>query len=152
MRSLSVIGVLLATIGMVGLLFTHSLFATGWLGLTVQVLAALLMLWARLTFGRRSFHATAEPTAGGLETRGPYHYLRHPIYAAILYFAWAGALSHPRAVPLALAAVATIGLALRIHAEEKLLRVQLPEYAAYAARTWRVLPGQLLIRPRTTTV
>jgi len=44
------------------------------------------MLWARLTFGGRSFHAGANPTAGGVVTTGPYRFVRHPIYAAILYF------------------------------------------------------------------
>ena len=29
---------------------------------------------------------------GGLVTTGPYRYVRHPIYAAATYFAWAGAL------------------------------------------------------------
>ena len=60
----------------------------------VQVAAVLLMVWARMTFGRRSFHAAANPTAGGLVTWGPYRYWRHPIYSAILLFLWSGVLSH----------------------------------------------------------
>jgi protein-S-isoprenylcysteine O-methyltransferase Ste14 len=147
MRSLSIVGLLLAMLGAVGLVFAHAIFATGWLGIAVQVAAALLMAWARWTFRARSFHATAEPTAGGLVTSGPYHFVRHPIYAALIYFLWAGALSHPQALPLALAALATVGLALRMYAEETLVVQQYPEYAAYAARTWRVFPGQLVMRP-----
>ena len=54
------------------------------------------MVAARITFGRRSFHAAANPTEGGLVTTGPYAYIRHPIYAAILYFVWAGALDTSR--------------------------------------------------------
>jgi protein-S-isoprenylcysteine O-methyltransferase Ste14 len=146
MRSLSIIGLALAMVGAVGLVFAHSIFATGWLGISVQVVAALLMAWARWTFRARSFHATAEPTAGGLVTSGPYHFVRHPIYAALIYFLWAGALSHVGPLPLALAAAATIGLALRIHAEETLVIRQYPEYGAYAARTWRIFPGQVLTR------
>lgn len=146
MRSLSLLGLALATLGAVGLVFAHAIFATGWLGIAVQVAAALLMAWARWTFRGRSFHATAEPTAGGLVTSGPYHFVRHPIYAALIYFLWAGALSHPEWLPLTLAAVATIGLALRMYAEETLVIQQYPEYGAYAARTWRVFPGQLLTR------
>ncbi|HEX3532538.1 MAG TPA: hypothetical protein VH988_36230 [Thermoanaerobaculia bacterium] len=34
----------------------------------VQAAALLLMIWARITFGRRSFHAAANPTEGGLVT------------------------------------------------------------------------------------
>jgi protein-S-isoprenylcysteine O-methyltransferase Ste14 len=68
----------------------YAIFGTGPITITIQVIAALLMVWARLTFGIRSFHGTANPTAGGLVTTGPYRYIRHPIYAAILYFFWAG--------------------------------------------------------------
>ena len=37
----------------------------------IQLGAIGLMVWARLTFGKRSFHASANPTAGGLVTSGP---------------------------------------------------------------------------------
>jgi protein-S-isoprenylcysteine O-methyltransferase Ste14 len=146
MRSLSILGLALAIFGAVGLVFSHAIFATGWLGISVQVAAALLMAWARWTFRGRSFHATAEPTAGGMVTGGPYHFVRHPIYAALIYFLWAGALSQPQVLPLALAAVVTVGLALRMHAEEALLIREYPDYTSYAARTWRVFPGQVLTR------
>ena len=61
---------------MLWLYYTHALFGTGPLTITVQAAAALLMIWARLTFGMRSFHASANPTEGGLVTRGPYRWLR----------------------------------------------------------------------------
>jgi protein-S-isoprenylcysteine O-methyltransferase Ste14 len=128
---------------MIGLWQQHALLARGRLALTIQAAAILLMLWARWTFGRRSFHAPANPTAGGLVTSGPYRYLRHPIYAALLYFAWAGVLTHLGASPLAAALVVTGGLVVRMHAEERLVELRYPEYRAYAARTRRVLPGVL---------
>ena len=73
----------------VGLYHIHAIFGAGPITITIQVIAALLMVWARLMFGIRSFHGTANSTAGGLVTTGPYRYIRHPIYAAILYFVWA---------------------------------------------------------------
>lgn len=125
------------------LVFTGSLFANGPVTIAIQIVAALLMFWARLTFGMRSFHAEANPTAGGLVTHGPYRYLRHPIYAAILYFIWAGIAAHfsIRSVLLGLTATAMLGL--RIHSEEVLLEQAYPEYAAYSNRTARILPGVL---------
>jgi protein-S-isoprenylcysteine O-methyltransferase Ste14 len=138
---------LLATMVLVGcvvlLLVRHSLLGANALGITLQVLAALLMLWARLTFGMRSFHATANPTAGGLVTAGPYRYWRHPIYAAVLLFIWAGIFAHravPTLVDLALGALATAMTVVRVLAEEQLLRAAMPEYAAYADRTKRFIP------------
>ena len=121
----------------------HSLIAANPIGITLQVLAALLMLWARLTFGMRSFHATANPTAGGLVTSGPYRYWRHPIYTAVLLFMWTGILAHgaaPTLIDLALGALATGMTLVRVMAEEQLLRVAMPEYAGYASRTKRFIP------------
>ncbi|HET7457274.1 MAG TPA: isoprenylcysteine carboxylmethyltransferase family protein, partial [Gemmatimonadaceae bacterium] len=112
-------------------------------GMALQGAAVLLMIWARLTFGVRSFHAAATPTEGGLVTRGPYRYWRHPIYAAVLLFVWAGVLSQrhpPSALALLLAAGATLMTAVRIHAEETLLRTTFADYDAYAARTKRIVP------------
>src|SRR5256885_14934739 len=112
-------------------------------GLVLQGVGIALMLWARLTFGRRSFHATADPTAGGLVTAGPYRYWRHPIYAAVLLIMWTGVLARgtaPMLLDLAIAALATAMTMVRVQAEEQLLRASMPEYAGYAARTKRFIP------------
>jgi protein-S-isoprenylcysteine O-methyltransferase Ste14 len=118
----------------------YAIFGSGPITIAIQVIAALLMVWARLTFGIRSFHGTANPTAGGLVTTGPYRYIRHPIYAAILYFFWAGIAAHPSLVTVAVGLLATAFTAVRIVAEEKLLVPMYPEYGAYARVTKRVVP------------
>ena len=118
----------------------YAIFGAGPITITIQVIAALLMFWARLTFGIRSFHGTANPTAGGLVTTGPYRYVRHPTYAAILYFFWAGIAAHPSLVTVAVGVLATALTAVRIVAEEKLLVTMYPEYGAYARVTKRVVP------------
>ena len=81
----SIVGFCVVPLVLVILFMRGSILGDGFVVIIVQVLAVLLMLWARVTFGRRSFHASADPTEGGLITTGPYHYLRHPIYAAVLY-------------------------------------------------------------------
>jgi protein-S-isoprenylcysteine O-methyltransferase Ste14 len=128
------VGVLIALISM------HAVLAREPVGLTVQALSVLLMLWARATFGLRSLHAAANPTSGGLVTTGPYRFLRHPIYAAILYFLAAGIASHPSWASVALGLVAIAASAVRILSEERLIVERYPGYAEYAARTKRVIP------------
>jgi hypothetical protein len=44
----------------------NSIFGTSATTIVIQVLAISLVVWARFTFGIRSFHAAANPTAGGL--------------------------------------------------------------------------------------
>ena len=142
-KALSVFAFLGLVACVFAMMFMGWLFANGPVTIGVQVAAALLMIWARMTFGMRSFHAEANPTAGGLVTSGPYRYFRHPIYAAILYFVWAGVVAHFSLGSVLIGVAATAMLGLRIRSEEVLLERAYPEYAAYAGRTARVLPGVL---------
>jgi len=98
------------------------------------------MLWARLTFGIRSFHGAATPTEGGLVTTGPYRYIRHPIYTSIVLFVWAGAVANRSFAVVAMAAMATVGALVRMLCEEQLLVQRYPEYASYAKMTNRMIP------------
>jgi protein-S-isoprenylcysteine O-methyltransferase Ste14 len=142
-RTVSVLAFVAMIVGIAALYYLGALFASHPAVIAVQVAAALLMIAARITFGRRSFHAAADPTAGGLVTSGPYAYIRHPIYAAVLYFVWAGALDHASPASVSAAAVLTVGAVMRMLIEERLLVERYPEYAQYKARTRRVLPGVL---------
>lgn len=140
MKALSLAGLLLMLVGMLGLLGTRSLFARNAVEIAVQVAAFGLMVWARLTFGSRSFHATADPTPGGLVTTGPYRYVRHPIYTAICLFGWAGVVSNPSGLAAALGVVLTAGAVVRMFCEERLVVERYPEYREYARRTKRMVP------------
>jgi protein-S-isoprenylcysteine O-methyltransferase Ste14 len=140
LKFLSVAAFIVLVIAILGLIKQEAIVANGLIAITVQTLAVLLMVWARLTFGKRSFHASADPTEGGLITSGPYRFLRHPIYAAIFYFFWAAILSHMSIINFCLGIVATAGIMIRIFSEERLLIVRYPEYIAYAARTKRIIP------------
>jgi protein-S-isoprenylcysteine O-methyltransferase Ste14 len=139
----SLVATLILMVSIVALFLSHSLIAKLPVGVALQIAAAVLMLWARITFGARSFHATANPTEGGLVTSGPYRFWRHPIYAAVLLFVWTGVLTQgaaPSLISILLAAAATFTTGIRIYSEEQLLRQTFPDYADYAVRTKRLIP------------
>jgi protein-S-isoprenylcysteine O-methyltransferase Ste14 len=136
----SLLGFGLMIAGIVLLVRQEHLLAASVPGRVVQILAVGLMIAARITFGSRSFHAAANPTAGALVTTGPYALLRHPIYAAVLYFVWAAAIDHQSWPSGAGAALTTAGASMRMYAEEQLLARKYPDYPAYRARTARVVP------------
>jgi len=131
---------LFAVLGLVFLVYNRALFSTNPVGIIIQVLAAGLMVWARITFGARSFHAIANTTEGKLVTNGPYRLLRHPIYAAVIYFVWAGVLSHLFIHAIAAAVLITVCLIIRMLIEEKFLLVAYDEYSAYSKHTYRLIP------------
>jgi protein-S-isoprenylcysteine O-methyltransferase Ste14 len=136
----SVGGFVMMAGGMAGLILAGAVVSADPVVLALQTIAVGLMIWARVIFGRRSFHATAQPTGGGIVTRGPYRFVRHPIYASVCLFAWACGMGHPSLIALGMAVVVTGGAAVRIVLEERLLRQQYPEYAEYARRTKRLVP------------
>jgi protein-S-isoprenylcysteine O-methyltransferase Ste14 len=140
LKRASVLAFLLMVLGIAWLMARREVIARSGPAIAVQAAAVALMIAARITFGRRSFHAAANPTAGGLVTTGPYRWLRHPIYAAILYFTWSTAIDHRSSPAIAAASLITIGAVLRMLAEETLLIRTYPEYAGYKARTARVIP------------
>jgi protein-S-isoprenylcysteine O-methyltransferase Ste14 len=140
LKNLSLAAFLIAVLALGWLALHFQILGTGPVTIGLQVLAILLMIWARITFGLRSFHAAANPTEGGLVTTGPYHLMRHPIYAAVLLFAWAGIAAHLSWQTALFGLVITGGIVIRMLAEERLVVRQYPEYVEYARRTRRVLP------------
>jgi len=140
LKTLSLIGYIGMMGGLLGLLVTRNLFSSSTLVICLQVTASLLFLWARVTFGRRSFHVAANPTPGGLVTGGPYRYIRHPIYAAICLFTWAGVSAHWSWSSALFGGLILASAVIRIYCEEPLVAARYSEYAQYKARTWRMIP------------
>jgi len=140
LMTLSLAALLLMVVAVLGLLATNSLLARTPEGIAVQVAALLLIVWARLTFGRRSFHASADPTPGGLVTTGPYRFIRHPIYTAACLFVWAGVLLNWSVLAGLLGVVLLVGAFVRMLCEERLVVAAYPEYREYARSTKRMVP------------
>ncbi len=114
--------------------------APPWLTLTSIVVSWAGMIWAVLSLAYlgRCFGLFPEPR--GLVTKGPYRWIRHPLYLGEIVGAagvvlgtchWAGAF--PLAVFIALQTW-------RAFNEERALSAQFPDYNSYAHRTWRMLP------------
>ena len=140
LKTLSIVGYVVMIGALLGLLATRTLFSSSPFVILVQVLALLLFLWARVTFGRRSYHVVADPTEGGLVTGGPYRYIRHPIYAAFCLFTFAGVSAHWSWSAALFGGLVLGSAVLRIFCEESLVAARYPEYAQYSVTTWRMIP------------
>jgi protein-S-isoprenylcysteine O-methyltransferase Ste14 len=140
LKLLSILAYVVMVGGLIALLVTRSLFSSAPLVIIIQAAAILLMIWARVTFGSRSFHLAANPTEGGLVTTGPYRLIRHPIYTAVCLFVLAGVLSHWSWRAASLGGLIMGGSLVRLFNEEALVVKRYPEYRQYAANTWRMVP------------
>ena len=140
LKTLSIVGYFGMVGGLLGLLVMRALFSYSPLVISVQVIAHLLFLWARITFGRRSYHVGANPTEGGLVTGGPYRYIRHPIYSAMCLFMLAGVAGNWSWRAGVCFGLVLLSAVVRIICEETLVAARYPEYARYKAATWRLIP------------
>ena len=111
-------------------------------GVVLLLLAAALAAWTLLHNRPGNFNVRPQPRARGrLVTGGPYRWVRHPMYLAVLLGAagWAACAGGWLRVAVVLLLVPVLnGKAVL---EERLLDARWPEYADYRARTRRFLPG-----------
>jgi protein-S-isoprenylcysteine O-methyltransferase Ste14 len=75
-----------------------------------------------------------------LVTTGPYAYLRHPIYAAIVLFTLSALVSNWSWENGVAGLVVVLATVIRVESEERLLLQKYPAYADYSLRTSRILP------------
>src|SRR6266487_2494648 len=98
-------------------------------------------LWARVTLGRNWSGVVTLKEGHELVERGPYRFVRHPIYTGILtmFFATALAQGHMSGFVGTLLMFASFWIKLRD--EEELMLQQFPErYADYRRRAKRIIP------------
>ena len=139
-RLISRFALVLVFLALLYLLVSGSLLSRSVIVLVAQVLAVGLSVWARRSFQPGQFNVNAEPKAGQLLWKGPYRFVRHPMYAAVLLLIWSGVLSHISPLNLLVALTATVVVGMRIAVEEQILHASLPGYGAYATATKRLIP------------
>lgn len=140
MKLISKISLLLVIGTILYLLLSGNLFSPSIFVIATQVLAVALSVWARQSFQSGQFSIQAEPRDGQLLLRGPYRFIRHPMYAAALLLIWSGILGHLSPINLIIGVIITGVVAVRIVVEEQYLRTCYPDYAEYSQITKRIIP------------
>jgi protein-S-isoprenylcysteine O-methyltransferase Ste14 len=96
------------------------------------------MIWATIALGRS---ISLLPEARRLVTSGPYSWVRHPLYAGEAVAVAGIAMQYMAPWSFLILGLQYVFQLWRIVNEERVLRGAFPDYAAYAARTARLIPG-----------
>jgi protein-S-isoprenylcysteine O-methyltransferase Ste14 len=129
--------------GQLGLI--AGLIATsGWPSAGAQawlVTGGVLGLWALASMPLHQMRIVPEVhPRGHLVRRGPYRWIRHPMYAAVLLAAGGLVATDPAPFRIAMGLALAVLLVVKLVREERLLRAAYPDYAAYQAATRRLVP------------
>lgn len=115
--------------------------AIRWLGVLLFTVGGALRIWPVYVLGKRFSGLVAIQPGHTLVTNGIYSVIRNPSYLGLLLNSLGWGLAFRSWIGVMLTAMTLVPLLARIHAEERLLRSQFgEEYAAYCARTSRLVP------------
>jgi len=110
-------------------------------GAACWMLSLLILAWVAITPGARRLRIVPEPAvAAVLMTKGPYHYVRHPLYSAVILFALGCFLDEPLGINLPLLLILIAVLVVKMNREEEYLQNKFADYNSYIEKSKRLLP------------
>lgn len=112
-----------------------------WTGVGITALGLALAVWARRTLGSNWSSSPTLKQGHELVQRGPYAFVRNPIYTALLLMLLGTCLFVGRARAAIALPLAIAGLWIKLKQEEALMLRQFPEsYPAYRRRVKALVP------------
>ena len=122
------------------LIATNKVFAYG-LGLIFHMLGVLLGIWAILSIGIGNFHIQPEVKSDSLITRGPYKWIRNPMYSSVILFFIPIVFQYLNWLNVVVFIVLVLTLMLKILREEQFLKERFgANYEEYVRSSKRLVP------------
>jgi protein-S-isoprenylcysteine O-methyltransferase Ste14 len=114
----------------------------GMLADLITLSGLVVAVWARAVLGRNWSGSITFKEGHELIQRGPYAFVRHPIYSGLLLMGLGTAIASGRARTLLMLAGVLVVLAVKAHFEEELMMRHFPEaYPEYRRRVKALIPG-----------
>jgi protein-S-isoprenylcysteine O-methyltransferase Ste14 len=104
------------------------------------VLGLILVIQARRALGRNWSSEVVIQEKHELIERGPYAYIRHPLYSGVLLMLMGVALYYGRKAWIIIFVCALFGFYFKSQMEERLLAKTFPAYSEYKQRTKALIP------------
>lgn len=115
--------------------------AVEWIAGILCIAGLAFCVWARATLGRNWSGTITLKEGHELIERGPYRFVRHPIYTGLLAMFLATAIAFGHLGGLVAVVVAFGSFWIKLREEEKLMRQQFPDqYGLYEQRVKRIIP------------
>jgi protein-S-isoprenylcysteine O-methyltransferase Ste14 len=105
------------------------------------MLSILLVLWAIVTMQKSKLRILPEPSPHAtLITNGPYRFIRHPMYTAILLGCSGLLIHHYTWMRLSMLIALAVVLIIKLTWEERMLLKKFAAYKGYKQRSKRLFP------------
>lgn len=137
----SLILVTIQFLAIFAIVLSGSIFAKTTLYLLLELVGIGIGLWALLTMQRSTFSIMPDvKKTGRLVRQGPYRWIRHPMYLAVLLVTGALTLDMPSILRVTIWIVLLVDILFKILHEERMLSISYSEYTQYRTQTKRLLP------------
>lgn len=112
-----------------------------WTGIILCIAGLGFAFWARFTLGRNWSGTVTLKEGHELIQRGPYRWVRHPIYTGLIAMLVATVIVLGRVAGIISLALVLASFWIKLRDEEKLMLEQFPDqYTAYQQRVKRLIP------------
>lgn len=112
-----------------------------WWVIVFILLGVVLGLWAIQTIRLGNFNISPLLKPGGIMiASGPYHFVRHPMYTAILLVCWPLVIGHFSWWRLGFVLALTLVLVVKLHIEESYLKKAFIAYCEYSRISKKLIP------------
>ena len=116
-------------------------YAKNYLSLALEIMGVALEIWAVITMGRHNLNITPLiKQEAQLVTWGPYRFIRHPMYSALLLIIWPIIIDRFSLFLLITGLVLTLVFIVKLFFEESVLKKHFVEYEDYMKTTKRLIP------------
>lgn len=115
--------------------------ALPWWAWSIFGVGLAVFAWAAASLGGNNFTILPDPRKGNtLSVQGIYHFLRHPMYTAVVLCGIAVSFGAPSLARWMALTVCCVVLVLKIKHEERMLTLMHPDYPVRMARVSRLIP------------
>lgn len=103
--------------------------------------AFLLIVWAVVAMRKSKLRILPQPALKAvLITSGPYRFIRHPMYTALIIGALALVIMCPAIWRILTVVILSVTLFVKLTMEEEMLSDKFPQYQEYKKKSYRLIP------------